>query len=68
MKYLKIFVQVVLGLFMTYAGVSHLTFARQEFVAQVPTWPHSITPTTALPSWNGCSSSRVSRNNLSTSR
>lgn len=38
MKYLKIFVQVVLGLFMTYAGVSHLTFARQEFVAQVPTW------------------------------
>lgn len=27
-----------LGLFMTYAGISHLTIARQEFVAQVPTW------------------------------
>ena len=23
---------------MTYAGFSHLTFNRQEFVAQVPTW------------------------------
>ena len=23
---------------MTYAGISHLTFNRQEFVAQVPTW------------------------------
>ena len=23
---------------MTYAGYSHLTHARQEFVAQVPTW------------------------------
>ena len=23
---------------MVYAGISHLTFNRQEFVAQVPTW------------------------------
>ena len=26
----------VLGAFLAYAGTSHLTFARQEFVAQVP--------------------------------
>ena len=38
MKYLKSFFRLLLGLFMTYAGVSHLTFNRQEFVAQVPTW------------------------------
>lgn len=28
----------VLGGFMTFAGVSHLTFARKEFRAQVPGW------------------------------
>ena len=38
MKYLKIIVQVLLGLFMTYAGITHLTIAREEFVAQVPVW------------------------------
>ncbi len=38
MKYLKITARIILGLFMTYAGISHLTIARQEFVAQVPTW------------------------------
>ena len=38
MKYLKLFFRLLLGLFMTYAGFSHLTFNRQEFVAQVPTW------------------------------
>ena len=38
MKYVKIFFRLLLGLFMTYAGISHLTIARQEFVAQVPTW------------------------------
>ncbi len=32
------FFRLLLGLFMTYAGFSHLTFNRQEFVAQVPTW------------------------------
>lgn len=38
MRYVKTFFRLLLGLFMTYAGVSHLTIARQEFVAQVPTW------------------------------
>ena len=38
MNYVKTFMRILLGLFMTYAGVSHLTIARQEFVAQVPTW------------------------------
>lgn len=30
--------RLVLGGFMTFAGVSHLTFARDEFQAQVPDW------------------------------
>jgi uncharacterized membrane protein len=30
--------RVLLGLFMTFAGISHLTFARDEFRAQVPPW------------------------------
>ena len=34
MKYLKLFFRLLLGVFMTYAGFSHLTIARQEFVAQ----------------------------------
>ncbi len=38
MKYVKTFFRLLLGAFMTYAGVSHLTFNRQEFIAQVPTW------------------------------
>lgn len=38
MKYLRIIARIVLGLFMTYAGIAHLSVARQEFVAQVPTW------------------------------
>ena len=38
MKYLKLFFRLLMCLFMTYAGYSHLTHARQEFVAQVPTW------------------------------
>ena len=38
MKYVKQFFRLLLGAFMTYAGISHLTFNRQEFVAQVPTW------------------------------
>lgn len=29
---------MLLGLALTFAGISHLTFARQEFVAQVPAW------------------------------
>lgn len=38
MKCLKTFFRLLLGAFMTYAGVSHLTFNRQEFIAQVPIW------------------------------
>ncbi len=30
--------RIVLGLFMLYAGIGHLTFSRVEFQAQVPTW------------------------------
>lgn len=38
MKTVKMLLRILLGAFMIYAGVSHLTIARQEFVAQVPTW------------------------------
>ena len=30
--------RILLGIFMTYAGVGHLTHRREEFLAQVPTW------------------------------
>ena len=30
--------RIALGAFMVYAGVSHLSFKRQEFQAQVPDW------------------------------
>ena len=30
--------RVALGAFLAFAGLSHLTWARQEFQAQVPTW------------------------------
>lgn len=30
--------RTILGLFMTTAGIGHLTFQRQEFLAQVPRW------------------------------
>lgn len=30
--------RIALGLFLTSAGVGHLTFLRQEFQAQVPSW------------------------------
>lgn len=30
--------RISLGAFMSFAGVSHLTFARDEFQAQVPSW------------------------------
>lgn len=30
--------RVALGTFLTFAGVSHLTFNRTEFLAQVPKW------------------------------
>lgn len=36
MYYLKTFFRLLLGLFMTYAGTSHLFWNRTAFVAQVP--------------------------------
>ena len=30
--------RIVLGTLMTFAGIAHLTFQRQEFLAQVPRW------------------------------
>lgn len=38
MKIIKAFLKILLGLFMVFAGFNHLTFAREEFVAQVPVW------------------------------
>lgn len=32
------FTRIMLGLFLCLAGISHLTFARTEFQAQVPAW------------------------------
>ena len=34
MKYVKLIFRLLLGAFMTYAGISHLTFNRQEFVCK----------------------------------
>lgn len=31
-------IRITLGSFLAMAGISHLTFARQEFTAQVPPW------------------------------
>jgi len=31
-------VRIVIGLFLLFAGISHLTFQRTEFLAQVPNW------------------------------
>lgn len=30
--------RILLGAFMTFAGIGHLTFQREEFLAQVPSW------------------------------
>ncbi|KHL10719.1 UNVERIFIED_CONTAM: membrane protein [Mumia flava] len=30
--------RIALGSFLLFAGISHLTFAREEFLAQVPDW------------------------------
>ena len=38
MHYVKTLFRLLLGVFMTYAGFSHLTFNRLAFVAQVPMW------------------------------
>lgn len=38
MKYLRLIARLLLGGALIYAGVGHLTFAREEFQAQVPIW------------------------------
>ena len=38
MKYIKVLLQIGLGFGLLSAGISHLTTARAEFRAQVPTW------------------------------
>lgn len=35
---LRTIFRILLGLALSYAGISHLTFNRLEFVAQVPNW------------------------------
>lgn len=38
MKYARAIARYLLGVALIYAGVSHFTFARTEFQAQVPPW------------------------------
>ena len=38
MKYIKVLLQIGLGFGLLSTGISHLTTARAEFQAQVPTW------------------------------
>jgi len=43
LDFLKNALRMLLGLFLIFAGISHLSWARQEFQAQVPSWvPLSI--------------------------
>lgn len=43
-------VRVILGVFLIFAGTAHLTFAREEFVAQVPDFVPLDTDTTVVAS------------------
>jgi uncharacterized membrane protein len=38
LKALRLVLRLLLGAALIYAGISHLTFSRQEFQAQVPAW------------------------------
>ena len=38
MEFVRTLARWLLGAVLTFAGVGHLTFARQSFVAQVPQW------------------------------
>ena len=38
MRVVQAIFRILLGMGLVYAGISHLTFARVEFLAQVPTW------------------------------
>lgn len=43
MNNFKRIARILLGVFMTLAGIGHLTFQREEFLAQVPRWlPNNI--------------------------
>jgi len=35
---IQMFFRVLLGIFLLFAGISHLTWGRVEFLAQVPNW------------------------------
>lgn len=37
-RLLQTLLRILLGLSLLFAGISHLTFARSEFLAQVPNW------------------------------
>ncbi|OIH92816.1 hypothetical protein [Curtobacterium sp. MCBA15_001] len=47
---MRSFLRVLLGLALVFAGTSHLTFARQDFRAQVPDFVPLDTDTTVLAS------------------
>ena len=58
MKYIKLCFRLLLGLFMTYAGISHLTIARQEFMDRyyldaligiIPGWGDAIALLSVVP-------------------
>jgi len=36
--YTKVVLRILLGLFMVYAAIGHMSFSREEFQAQVPVW------------------------------
>ena len=38
LKALRLVLRLLLGAALIYAGISHLTFSRQDFQAQVPVW------------------------------
>jgi uncharacterized membrane protein len=38
MKFVRLLSRIILGLFLLYAGIGHLSFLKEEFYAQVPTW------------------------------
>lgn len=38
MKIVRVSARLLLGAALIYAGISHLTFSRQDFQAQVPVW------------------------------
>lgn len=38
MKWLRFGLRLLLGAFLTFAGIGHLSFSRVEFRAQVPVW------------------------------